>query len=341
MELTLRKEKILSSVVTSYVRSGEPVGSKAIAEEIGVSSATVRNEMASLTEMGFLEQPHTSAGRVPSQKGYREFVDRLMEVPRLTPGEKRWIDSKLATALSDSEQLLARTVELAASASRCAAAVTTPGGAGARVKAVQLVQTSRRTAMLLMMSSAGTMKTRVFRCDYDLTPDILRVFFRVFNEKVNGKKVSEITPAFLQGLGVSLGEMYALAGAPLRALLETAKDTARTGIVLGGRMNLLFCQELDPGDVRSVMDLLENSEELSMLLRQKPGRTTALIGRECGRPELEAASVLVSRYTVDGQDAGALAVIGPLRMDYPQLTAVLEYLTERLGSQLTMLAGEE
>jgi len=341
VELTLRKEKILSSVVAGFVRSGEPVGSKTIAEEIGVSSATVRNEMASLTEMGLLEQPHTSAGRVPSQRGYREFVDRLMEVPQLTTGEKLWIDAQLAPAQYDAEQLLLRAVELMATVSRCAGAATTPGGAGARVKAIQLVQTSRRTAMLLLMSSAGTMKNRVFRCDYDLTTDILRVFFRVFNEKVTGKKVLEITPAFLQSVGASLGEMYALVGAPLRALLETARDTAHTETLLGGQMNLLFYPELEPGKARRILDLLENREELSLLLNQKPGRVTTLIGQECGWPELDAASVLVSRYMIDGQDAGAIAVIGPVRMDYPRLTAVLNYLTERISNQLTQLAKED
>ena len=341
MELTLRKEKILSSVVESFVRNGEPVGSKAIAEEIGVSSATVRNEMASLTEMGLLEQPHTSSGRIPSQRGYREFVDRLMEVPELTSGEKRWVDVKLAPALYDAEQLLLRTVDLAASVSHCAAIATTPGGAGTRVKAIQLVQTSRRTGMLLMMSTAGTMKNRVFRCDYDLTTDILRVFFQVFNKEVTGKRVSDITPAFLQNLGVSLGEMYALVGAPLRALLGTARDTAHTEILRGGQMNLLFYPELEPGAARSILDLLENKEELSVLLQQKPGRVAALIGRECGRPEMDAASMLVSRYVIDEQDAGAIALIGPVRMDYPKLTAMLDYLTERLSGQLTLLAGED
>ena len=189
MELTLRKDRILASVVTSFIKSGEPIGSKAIAQEIGVSSATVRNEMASLTELGLLEQPHTSAGRVPSQRGYREFVDRLMVVPVLEPAQARQIGAALAPGLFDPEQLLLRAVQAAAGISRCAAAVTTPGGSQARVKAIQLVQTSRRTAMLLMMSSAGTMKSRIFHCDYDLTNEILRVFFRVLNENVAGKAV--------------------------------------------------------------------------------------------------------------------------------------------------------
>ena len=119
MELTPRKERILSSVVAGYVKSGEPVGSKSVAEEVGVSSATVRNEMADLIEMGLLEQPHTSAGRVPSQRGYREYVDRLMKVPSLKDEEKRTIDSMLLSGAYEPEQLLARASRLLAGATRC------------------------------------------------------------------------------------------------------------------------------------------------------------------------------------------------------------------------------
>ena len=134
---------------------------------------------ADLIELGLLEQPHTSAGRVPSQKGYREYVDRLMEVPPVKEEERRVFDSMLLSGSYEPEQLLGRAARLLAGATRCAAVATTPSGDTAQVRAVQFVQTSRRTAMLILMSSAGTMKTRVFHCDFDLTNDILRVFFRV------------------------------------------------------------------------------------------------------------------------------------------------------------------
>ena len=341
MELTPRKERILSSVVAGYVKSGEPVGSKAVAEEVGVSSATVRNEMADLIELGLLEQPHTSAGRVPSQRGYREYVDRLMQVPNLSEEERRAFDSMLLSGSYDPERLLARASRLLSGVTRCAAVATTPSGDAAQIRAVQFVQTSRRTAMLILMSSAGTMKNRVFHCDFDLTNDILRVFFRVFNSKVAGKNVSDITPAFLQGVGVSLGEMYVLVGAPLRALLEVARDTMGTEILLSGQMNLLFYPELDHGGARRVMDFLERREDVANLLRQKPGQVTFLIGREMNRPELDRTAVGVSRYQVEGQDAGALAVLGPVRVDYPRVAAILSYVTAQVSQQLTVLMGEE
>ncbi len=341
MVLTPRKERILSSVVTGYVKSGEPVGSKAVAEEVGVSSATVRNEMAELIELGLLEQPHTSAGRVPSQRGYREYVDRLMEVPPLKEESARAVDAVLFSGSYDPEGLLERVCRLLAGATRCAAVVSTPSGDSAQVRAVQFVQTSRRTAMLILMSSTGTMKSRVFHCDFDLTNEILRVFFRVFNGKLAGRNVADITPAFLQGVGVSLGQMYVLMGAPMRALLDAARDTVGTHLLMGGQMNLLFYPELEQTDVRQILDVLEEREHLAELLRQRPGQVEILIGRELGRPELANTSLAVSRYLVEGQDAGALAVLGPVRMDYPQVAAVLQYVSGQVGKTLTTLLRDQ
>lgn len=338
MEMTPRKEKILSSVVRDFVKSGEPVGSKAIADEIGVSSATVRNEMAELIELGLLEQPHTSAGRIPSQRGYREYVDRLMQVPSLDEEEKRYFDSMLTDSAFEAERMLRRVCRVLSGTARCAALVTTPSGAAAKVRGIQFVQISRRTAMLLLMSSAGTVKSRVFHCDFDLTVELMRVFFRVFNEKITGRSVADITPAFLQSVAVSLGDMYVLVGSALRALLEAVRDTMETELLESGQMNLLFYPELEH---RQIMDLLERKEELIELLQIRPGEVSAVIGRESGRPELRHSSLLMTRYRVGEQDAGALAILGPTRMDYARLTAILAYLEGRISGMLTLLMREE
>lgn len=340
MELSPRQDRVLASVVAGYSRTGEPVGSKAVAEELGVSSATVRNEMAGLIGLGLLEQPHTSAGRVPSQRGYREYIDRLMPPQPLEESEKRALDSLLAGSAYDPETLLSRGAQLLAGATRCAAAATTPSGARASVKAVQFVQTARRTAMLILLSSAGTMKTRVFRCGFDLTPELTRLYFRVFNEKVTGRGVADITPGFAQSMAASLGEMYVLLGPPLQALLEAARDTAEARVLLSGQMNLLFYPELGQRGVRRVLGFLESREDLLRLLGARPGRVKVLIGRESGRPELEDISLAVAGYAVNGQDAGSMAAVGPVRMDYPRLTAVLEYLSGQVGHMLTMLSQE-
>lgn len=340
MDLTQRQERVLSCVVAGYSRTGEPVGSKAVAQELGVSSATVRNEMAGLIELGLLEQPHTSAGRVPSQRGYREYVDRLMPPWPLEEGEKREMDSALLGSAYDQEALLLGAAQLLAESTRCAAVATTPSGAQAVVKAVQFVQTARRTAMLILLSSAGTMKTRVFRCDFDLTPELIQLYFRVFNQRVAGREVAGITPAFAQSMAASLGEMYVLLGPPLQALLEAARDTACTQVLVNGQLNLLLYPELGHRGIRRVLDFLERGEGLTGLLAAKPGRVKVLIGKEAGYDELEDLTLAVARYKVAGQDAGSIGTVGPVRTDYPKLTAVLEYLSGQVGRMLTGLMAE-
>ncbi len=332
MEMSPRKDKILSYVVRGYLEKGEPVSSKGIAEEIGVSSATVRNEMAELIELGLLEQPHTSAGRVPSQRGYREYVDRLMGVPALREEEPGLYDSILLHGSLEPDELLKRAGELLSDETAAVSLITEPSGDDARVRAVQLVQVGRRSAMLILMSSAGGMKSRVFHCDFDLSSEILRVFFRVFNEKVTGRKVKDLTPAFLQGVAISLGELIPLVGPAMEALLVTARDASRPDVILSGLMNLLSYPELEH---RSIMEFLNHKPQVLSLLNGRPDRVVTLIGGELGYGQLRDMSVLVSRYRISGEDAGALAVMGPTRMDYARTTALLEYVSGKVGQILT------
>ena len=343
MELSERKKKILQAVVELYISTGEPVGSKALCDTLDftVSSATVRNEMSDLAELGLLDQPHTSAGRIPSQRGYRVYIDQLMRRRSLTPQEKRVIDSLLMANSYDPEHLLNSVSRILAEMTRFAAVSTTPNGSEADIRAVQFVQTSRHTAMVILMTSAGTMKSRVFHCDFDLTPDILRVFFRVLNEKLVGMPVSGITPAFIQSMAASLGEMSLLMPSALMAVLDVARESMQVSLCMDGEMNLLFQPEMEPGNLRRVMDFLSRRQELSQLLFEPAGATRVLVGRETRRPELNDSSVVVSKYTVGGRDAGAIAIIGPTRMDYAKIISSLEYLSGSVGRMLTELMDTE
>lgn len=338
MLLSIRKQKILAKVVETYIETGEPVGSKSLCEALDfhVSSATVRNEMSELSEMGLLEQPHTSAGRVPSQKGYRVYIDTLMEKPAISGEEKCYIDSLILPSAYDPEKLLDGVARTLASLTKFAAVSTSPSGESSVVKAVQFVQTSRRTAMVILMISAGTMKSRVFHCDFDLTPEILRVFFRILNEKLIGMPVASITPAYIQSLGASLGEMTLLMSSALMAIADLAQESLFSEVNLNGEINLLFYPEFGQGELRRLLDFLSRPEELCRLLTQQDS-TKVLIGRETKRPELSDSSVIVSKYAVGGRDAGAIAIIGPTRMNYGHILSNLEYLSTSVGRMLTEL----
>jgi heat-inducible transcriptional repressor len=339
LELSERKQKILAAVVDLYVATGEPVGSKALCDtlDFSVSSATVRNEMSELAELELLEQPHTSAGRVPSHKGYRIYIDTLMKKKPVTSEEQRYIDSLLLPSAYDPEKLLDGVARALASMTKFAAVSTTPSGSGSDIRAFQFVQTSRRTAMVILMTSAGTMKSRVFHCDFNITPEIMRVFFRVLNEKLVGLPVAAITPAYIQSLAASLGDMTMLMSDALMAVLDVAQESMQSEICLDGEMNLLYYRELGNGSVNRIMDFLSRPEELSRLLMQHSNGMKVLIGAETKRPELSDSSVIISRYAIGGRDAGAIAIIGPTRMDYSKIISNIEYLSGSVGRMLTEL----
>ena len=339
--LSQRKQKLLAAVVDAYVQTGEPVGSKALAQQLEVSSATVRNEMADLVERGLLEQPHTSAGRVPSHLGYRVYIDHLMQQPQLSPQEQRYLDGMLLENAYEPERLLEQAAQTLAGMTHFAAVSTAPSGRDAMVRGVQFAQTGRRTAMAILMTSAGMMKSRAFRCDFDLTPEMIGVFFRMLNQSLMGVPVAAVTPGFIQSLGASLGEMAVLLSSPLLAVMQVARDCMEAEIRLNGQTNLLFYPEFSGGNSRRVMDFLESRQALEQLLFGRAGessrRVQAIIGEELHRPELVDSSLLIAPYTIDGKDAGVLAILGPARMDYRTVMAWLDYLAGSVGSRLTEL----
>lgn len=342
MELSKRKQNILALIVKGYVETGEPVGSKWIADAVGgVSPATVRNEMAELSQLGFLEQPHTSAGRVPSALGWREYVDHVMTETELSAEERFEIGEALSAAAVDPERLLRGAADTLAKVSGCLAVCTMPTGAGAKVSGVQFVQTGRRTAMLLLMTSTGGLRQKLFRCDFDLSREITHIFFRVLNEKVSGHSLLEINRAFVQNIAVSTDNFGVLLTPALMALLQAAQDAQRVEIALGGQMNLLQHSEYRLGGVRRLLTFMEQAEAVTAMLSGGKGRTRIRIGAENGVSELAESSVVSARYFVGREDMGAVAVVGPMRMDYARMAARTAFTAERVGALLTALYREE
>ena len=181
MEMTDRKEKILAAVVEKYIQTGEPIGSKALVDSLGlsVSSATVRNEMADLSDMGYLEQPHTSAGRIPSNQGYRYYVEHLMKTCDMSPSEKSIISSKLRESSGEPQSVLEKANNILADLTHCTAVSTTPSEAQAVVKRIELVPIGTRTAMVVMLTTTGMLKTKVCRTDKEITIDIAENFYNI------------------------------------------------------------------------------------------------------------------------------------------------------------------
>lgn len=317
MALALRKEKILSAVIEKYIESGEPVGSKALQTEtgLGVSSATIRNELKSLDDEGYLLQPHTSAGRIPTKQGYRYYINNLMQPAILSERLRENIERAIRSGAQTPESILSRTVDVLAQLSRAAAAATTPSSDEARVHRVRFVTTGRHTSMAVLVTSNGMVKSRLFRCDFVLTPQLLGMFDKAVNEAFTGVKLRDITQGFLQTAASGMGELTLFIPDVLVAIYDAVQSALDVSVTVAGQTNLLFSDGYDFEGARNVIRGLSDTKELAGLLNNS--RTHRIyLGEESGIGGLSDSAVISARYEIGGENAGAVAVIAPLRIDY-------------------------
>lgn len=336
MELTERKKKILATVVEQYVRTGEPIGSKVLMEYLpfSVSSATIRNEMSDLAQMGYLEQPHTSAGRVPTEKGYRYYVDNLMGETEIGEEERAQIRRGFGTNIGDPEKLLERAGEILAKVTNCATVATTPTDAAATVKRIEIVPIGRCIAMIVLMTSTGIIKNGVCRTDVPITEEMITCFTEIAEEKFIGMRVSDIGMVMIQTLVASLGS-NALIMSPLFVLLSSlASRAVQAEVRLKGRQNLLNHREYS-SNAYEMMSFLTDDSKLERVMSSGTSGLQVVIGSENMYRQLENSSMIIARYTIQGHDGGAIGIIGPTRLDYARLIPRIRYITDLVGRILT------
>lgn len=339
MEPTQRKLKILEAVVEAFIKTGEPVGSKALCENLdfNVSSATIRNDMAELASLGLLEQTHTSSGRIPTELGYRIYVDKLMKRIPLTKYEQSRIYDILYPASDAPEHLLEGAAALLSKITGCVAVATSPPGEAAIIKKIRFIQTGRYTAMAVLITSTGSVKTKLFRCDFVITPELTEMFEKTMNERFSGVSVTDVTPAFMQSSAAALGEMSILMTNVLLAVNDAARDASAASAAVRGQSNFFTMPELASGDGKRVMELLSHSRELERMLTGADSKASVLIGSEIKHPALSSLSVIASHYKSTPECSGVLALIGPVRMDYPKIISALEYTSDIVGNMLSEL----
>ena len=344
MELSDRKLKILSTVINNYIRCAEPVSSKILCNllDFSVSSATIRNELAELTELGFLEQPHTSAGRIPSCLGYRLYINKLMEKSYLPKKSKDYIDSVLKLSIHDPELLLKNATHLLANITNFAVISTTVFTEKNYIKSVKLVQISKFTAMIILTISSGVIKNQLFHCEYPLTTDTLNTVNNFLNEKFSNVLLSKITPAFIQTVAASLGEMTFFMSDILNVLFEVAKFASKPDFHFDGQTNLLLIPEFNPQAAIKLMNFLTFSEGISdLFFSSDNSKTRIFIGKENPHEELAQSSIIVTKYIVNNENYGSIGIVGPTRMNYANTIANLEYTAALLGNMLNNIFNLE
>lgn len=342
MALGERKEKILAAVIEAYVRTGEPVGSKALVEALdnAVSSATIRNEMADLAAMGYLEQPHTSAGRIPTAKAFRVYIDRLMPHKTLPEDKRRRIDEQLAVASNDPEKLIDAAAQALAAVTGCAAVSTTPSEESASIRRIEVLPVSAHAIALLLMTGSGVLRSRVCRFDTVIEAAGLEKLTNALTAAFTGMPLGDVGLPQIQGLLVSLGTDGLPLAPALTGFYELVQESAEAEVLLRGQLNLLQHPDYELERARSLLSFLAQRELLAHMLTAHPGGLRVVLGNESPQPELDGSSIIVTRYTMSGGGNGSIGLIGPLRMDYADTIPQLEYFAKAVGRLLTDMFGE-
>jgi heat-inducible transcriptional repressor len=331
-----RKASILRAVVEEYIETAQPVGSGHVANAaaVTVSSATVRNEMAVLEQEGYLRQPHTSAGRIPTEKGYRYFVDHVIEsLPgpgRLGPGQVEQVRSFFARAHGQLEQLLFDTSRLLSDVTHYTAVVTAPPAERATIRSVQLVGLSPRIALVVVVLSNGVLERRSLELASDIGDERLATASAVLAAHLVGHPLGEVAGAPPPTRDDLTDRVIAAAIAALAS--EADSDDQ---VFVGGAARVAAGFEAVE-TVRQVLDLLEHQFVVVTLLRSVLDRGMHVaIGSETGLEPLSECSVIVAPYTVEGEPTGTVGILGPTRMNYPQAMAAVAVVSQRLGRHLT------
>lgn len=339
MELAERKQKILSAVVENFIKTGEPVGSKTLIDEtdLKVSSATVRNDMADLTQKGYLVQPHTSAGRIPTQQGYRYYVDNLMKIVAVSQRGRELVENKLYRNAESPENILKSAADLLSELTGLTAVATAPNSAESRIHKISFVQTGSHTAMTVVIASNGIIKNQLFRCEFIITPEILEVFDKALNELFDGVRLSSINRPFIQTAAARFGELSLFMPSVLTAIKDAADKANEVGIFLSGQTKPLFMQNVNFLAARNVIELLSRKGDLAGVLTSLPIGTSVSIGTENSRIELAYSSVISSSYSVKDTPSGTLAVIAPIRTDYGRVISIIECISECVSKIISEL----
>jgi heat-inducible transcriptional repressor len=332
-----RKLAVLRAIVEDYVSTNEPVGSKALSERhnLGVSPATIRNDMAVLEEQGYIAQPHTSAGRVPTDKGYRLFVDRLSTIKPLSSAERRAIETFLANAY-DLDDVVSRTVRLLAQLTRQVAVVQYPSLTRSAVRHIELVPIGAERLLLVIITNTGRVEQRAIDMPDGVTEDSISHLRALLNAHLDGCWLTDVPGAVEEVPDRVPADERPLAATVLSVLLETLIEKHEEKIIIAGAANLARADLSQ--SLRDVLEALEEQVVLMRLLGEMgdPAGLTVRIGTENPHESLRMTSVVATGYGAGDQAVARLGVLGPTRMDYPGTMGAVRAVARYVGQ---ILAG--
>lgn len=335
MELSERKKKVLRSVVDLYIRTAEPVGSKAVTElpDMKYSSATIRNEMAELTTMGYLEQPHTSAGRIPSAAGYRLYVDELMMDYRLSIDETKSINNAIEEKMQRVDKMVEKVARLVSQATDLPAISAASRCGSLTVKRYDLILAAKSSVIAVLMLSNEQVVNKLIKLPLAANESDLKLLSAVLNASMTDIQPELITPEQMERVMRSAGNAASLVPVILDFVQETLRQSESTNVAVFGQSRLLGLPEYrDVDKAQRVMASIDE-EALSNLpaVMENTNGTKVIVGPENVSEELKDTSVVMTKFDIGDGMQGMIGVVGPTRMDYAKVTARLSYFAESLS----------
>lgn len=332
MMLSERQRHILSAIIDDYIRSAEPVGSRSISKRgnVGFSPATIRNEMSDLEEMGYLEQPHTSAGRIPSHKGYRYYVDHLMAHGPLAQYEVDALKRFFAEKMQEMERVIQQAAIMLSQLTNYTSIVMGPEVLGTTLKHLQIVPLNERTAVAIIVTNTGQVENKTLTIPEGVSMSEIEKFVNILNSRLKNVPLLHFKSKLYTEVAAEMSSYVSGYEEILRMLDHVIDHSEDERIFLSGTTNMLTQPEFkDVDKVKSILDLLGETPKLIRLLDARPGSggVKVRIGQENGLEAVNDCSLITATYSIDGQLLGTIGLLGPTRMDYGKVIHLLDYLS--------------
>lgn len=338
MDMDERKIKILQAIINDYINTGEPLGSRTIAKKynLGISSATIRNEMSDLEEMGYLEHIHTSSGRKPSNKGYRLYVDRLMRVHELTPEEELIIKTNMInTALFEVDKIIKQASVLLSELTKLTCIVKTPSVKKSFIKAIQLISIDNNSILSVIVTDNGIIKNNIIRVNRSLDGDILVRLNNLLNARLKNLTIEEINLEVINNMKRDLSGYDDIFNAIIPVLYETLNSADAQDVFMEGETNILNLPEYNDIDrVKEFLTFLNNKENVKNLLTTSESISIS-IGEENYVPGAKEYSIISKVYAIGERPVGSIGIIGPTRMDYSKVISILTKVINEINNNLS------
>lgn len=332
-----RKLQILRAIIQDYISTGEPVGSRTIAKKynLGVSSATIRNEMADLEDMGFLEQPHTSAGRIPSSRGYRLYVDRMIEFERLSSEEEGLIRSSIIDGtLYEVDKIIKQTSALLSELTKMTCIVKAPSVHKSFVKSIQLLKVDDVSILCVLVTDNGVIRNTVIKVkSVPISEELIKIS-KIITERLKNLTIEQINLEVISNLNRALSGYEDIVNAVLPALYESLKGDETSEVFLEGTINIFNYPEYNNiHKAKEILELLHDKKSISELISDSDDMTIK-IGDEIFVPEAKECSIISAGYHVGDKSLGTIALIGPRRINYSKVLSIMTEVMKELNETL-------